>query len=303
LHAVDYLLKPVNRTRLAQAVERIRALPSKDFDSALKNLMDELDRAVKVQAQLFPQALPPMKTLDYSAVSKAAYGVGGDYYDFLLLRQHQLCVALGDISGKSISAALLMASLQATLRSCAPLRGAAVAELLADINRLMCSSTDSSKYATFFCGLYDDDCRTLTYVNAGHNPPILLRGDDCVLNSSSQTGADAASDSFAHGNDPQRVLHLATGGTAVGMFWNAVYQQETIQLFPGDILLLFTDGVTEAANAAGEEFGEKGLRELAEAHRQCSAAALSNLILHNWGYFMGNAPQQDDLTLVIAKVI
>lgn len=96
---------------------------------------------------------------------------------------------------------------------------------------------------------------------------------------------------------------MATGGTAVGMFWNAVYQQETIQLFPGDILLLFTDGVTEAANAAGEEFGERGLRELAEAHQQCSAAALSNLILDNWGEFTGNAPQQDDLTLVIAKVV
>src|SRR5207247_6518121 len=121
------------------------------------------------------QNLPPFRTLDYTGICQAARGVGGDYYDFLSLGDDKLGIALGDISGKCITAALLMASLHALLLSHAPLRREAVDELVRDINRLLCASTDASKYGTFFYGLYDDNLSTLTYVNAGHNPPMLFR--------------------------------------------------------------------------------------------------------------------------------
>lgn len=304
LHAVDYLLKPVSRTRLAEALAQVRNSPAKNFDSALKKLMVELESAKKVQAQLFPQTLPPMKTLDYMGMSKAAREVGGDYYDFLQLREHQLCIALGDISGKSISAALLMASLQALLRSHAPLYGTAVGELLADVNRLMCSSTDSDRYATLFCGLYEDARRTLTYVNAGHNAPMLFRaartpGEQVSAFSQAETAAEATVEAV----DSTVVMRLETGGTAVGMFQNASYQQETVRMFPGDLLLIFSDGITEAVNSNGEEFGEVRLSTLAASHQQLSAAALSDLILKQLDQFVGEAPPHDDLTLVVAKII
>ena len=304
LHALDYLLKPVSRTRLAKALARVRSTAEKNFDSALKGLISELESAKKVQSQLFPRTLPPMKTLDYTGMSKAACELGGDYYDFLQPREDQLYIALGDICGKSISAALLMASLQALLRSHAPLHGAAVRDLLADINRLMCSSTDSVRYATFFCGLYDDAQRTLTYVNAGHNAPMLVRAAHAPVEqvfACSQSEAEPGS--AVRDAASSMVMRLETGGTAVGMFQNASYQQETVRMFPSDLLLIFSDGITEALSSDGEEFGEERLSHLAAAHPQLSAAALSNLILQQLDLFVGKAPQHDDLTLVVARVI
>jgi sigma-B regulation protein RsbU (phosphoserine phosphatase) len=270
-----------------------------------EKLKREIEIAQEVQAHLFPQTLPPLKTLDYSGICKAARGVGGDYYDFLLLDQDKLGIALGDISGKGISAALLMASLQALLRSHAPLRREAVDELISDINRLLCSSTDSSKYGTFFYGLYDDVNRNLTYVNAGHNPPMLFR------NSSSGTRqypavvqGGTAPDTVAM----QRVgdcsmIRLETGGTVIGFFPDAPYQQETVHMFPGDTLLIYSDGVSEAMNAHEEEFGEERLAVLVASNKELSAVALRDLILEKISDFVGEASQYDDLTLVIAKVV
>ncbi len=149
----------------------------------------EIEFAKEVQAELFPQTLPQLKTLDYTGSCQPASGVGGDYYDFLLLAADQLGIALGDISGKGVSAALLMASLQALLRSHAPACGNRVDKLISEINRLMHASTGSSKYATFFYGLYDDRQRTLTYVNAGHNAPMLFRPTEIAA---SQLGAHGA---------------------------------------------------------------------------------------------------------------
>jgi sigma-B regulation protein RsbU (phosphoserine phosphatase) len=197
-----------------------------------------------------------------------------------------------------------MASLQALLRSHAPLHGAAVRDLLADINRLMCSSTDSVRYATFFCGLYDDLQRTLTYVNAGHNAPMLVRAAHAPVEQVFARGQrETERELAARDADSSMVMRLETGGTAVGMFQNALYQQETVRMFPGDLLLIFSDGITEALSHNGEEFGEGRLVQLAAAHPQASAAALTELILRQLDLFVGQAPQQDDLTLVVAKVI
>jgi len=270
-----------------------------------EKLKREIEIAKEVQAQLFPQKLPPLRTLDYTGICQAARGVGGDYYDFLSLGVEKLGIALGDISGKGISAALLMASLQALLRSHAPLRLEAVDELVRDINRLLCASTDTSKYGTFFYGLYDDNFRTLTYVNAGHNPPMLFQSlKDVVYRSASQAPALESLSSLVLGHAGRgEMKRLETGGTVIGLFPEACYQQETIQMHSGDILLIFSDGVSEAMNSREEEFGEARLAALINSHPQLSAVDLRDLILRQIAEFVKDAPQHDDVTLVVAKVV
>jgi len=275
LHAVDYLLKPVSRARLAQSVDRVR-----ESIIEIKKLRGEIESAREVQARLFPQALPQMKNLDYSGICVPANAVGGDYYDFLLIGPHKLGVALGDVSGKGVSAALLMASLQGKLQSHAPRRGDAVAELATDLNRMVCNFSDSSRFITLFYGVYDDIDRTLTYVNAGHNPPLLFRP-----------------------NGSWQILRLETGGTVIGLFPEAAYLQETLQLHAGDILIIFTDGITEAINIEQEEFGESRLRTLTTGHYWFPGLALRDLILAEVRKFTLGGQQQDDLSLVVAKIL
>jgi phosphoserine phosphatase RsbU/P len=259
----------------------------------------EIEIATEVQTQLFPQVFPRMKSLEYTGLCKPARGVGGDYYDFLDLGAGQLCMALGDISGKGISAALLMASLQALLRSNAPRREKELDKLVGDINQLMCPSTDGSKYATFFCCLYNDHTRTLDYVNAGHNPPFVFRPADstgpalplsCCPNSDNE-------------HPPPTMTRLDSGGTVIGLFPEAEYRRDRIQFWPGDTLLIFSDGVTEAFDVGGEEFGEDRLAALVSSRLNLSAAELGQLILNEVETFADGTPHQDDITLVVAKVV
>lgn len=245
-----------------------------------EKLQHEIEIARQVQLRFFPQSLPPMKTLDYTGICKPALGVGGDYYDFIQLGPDKLGIAIGDVSGKGLSSALLMASLQGMLRSHAFQRAEAVAELISDMNQLLCASSDQNRYATFFYGLYNDSTRCLTYVNAGHNPPIIIRPSQ----NSSET------------------LRLEEGGLVIGLFKNASYQKAGVQLSKGDVLLLFTDGVSEAMNVRGEEFTEDRLVSLVRGNVQLSAVSLRDLILEQVNSFAGQAPQHDDLTLVVVKV-
>jgi sigma-B regulation protein RsbU (phosphoserine phosphatase) len=254
-----------------------------------QKLQRELEIAQTVQQQLFPQTLPPLATIEYTGVCQPARGVGGDYYDFLSIATERLGFALGDISGKGIAAALLMASLQALLRSHAPLHGQDVSGLISDVNRLLFGSTDSSKYATFFYGLYDDRTRSLTYVNAGHNPPMLFR----PLSSGAPDGGAAGG---------AEVLRLEASGTVIGLLANASYEQASVGLRPGDVLLIYTDGISEAMNSRDEEFGEDRLQGLVSANLQLSAVQLQKLILAEIERFVAGAPQHDDMTLVVAKV-
>ncbi len=264
--------------------------------SEKERLKREIEIAKEVQAQLFPQFLPPMKTLEYTGMCRAARGVGGDYYDFLQTGPGQLCIALGDISGKGISASMLMANLQALLRSHAPRRGVAVDQLVSDINQLMCPSSDGSKYATFFCGVYDDVARTLTYVNAGHNPPVILR------RLSSSCGRLALAGSGEETLLGHRVGRLHNGGTVVGLFPQAVYEKETVQLCPGDLIVVYTDGVTEAFNIKEEEFGEDRLLRLLVENSDLSVTDLTSEILAQIEKHADGNAQSDDVTLVIARV-
>jgi sigma-B regulation protein RsbU (phosphoserine phosphatase) len=171
-----------------------------------------------------------------------------------------------------------MAGLQALLRSHAHLHGDRAELLVWDINRLMHSSTSNGKYASLFYGFYDDTSRLLAYVNAGHLPPILYRKDGSCI-------------------------RLKTGGMVVGMMPDSAYRQEVIKLEPGDILLIFSDGITEAMNLRDQEFGEERLIQLLGPLAQSSAQSISDAILQQIAEHVGTAPQHDDSTLVVLKSI
>ncbi len=243
-----------------------------------EKLRREIEIAKQVQGQLFPQRLPVLKTLDYIGICRAAREVGGDYYDFLEIGPGRLGFVVADISGKGISAALLMASLQALLRSHAHLHGDRAELLVWDINRLMHSSTTNGKYASLFYGFYDDLSGLLAYVNAGHLPPILLRKDGSIV-------------------------RLRTGGMVVGMMPDTAYKQEIVKLQAGDILLIFSDGITEAMNTKDQEFGEERLLALISSLADLSAASISEAILKSIADYVGTAPQHDDSTLVVIKAV
>ena len=241
-------------------------------------LKRELDIARDVQAGLLPQTRPAVPGLDYDGTCRMAREVGGDYFDFLDLGGGRLGLALGDIAGKGVSAALLMASLQALLRSRAPQYVDDPASLVSQINASLTESTDPSKFATFFYAVYDAGTRTLRYVNAGHNPPFVLRAGTTV------------------------VSRLRPTGMALGFDRAAAYAEGAEVLVPGDVLLAFTDGLTEALDEAGEEFGEARAAGLLVGNRGLDAGALQKLVTAELEAFCGRAPQHDDVTIVVARV-
>ena len=260
-----------------------------------EKLQRELEIAREVQGCLFPQTRPPLRTIEYTGICRAARGVGGDYYDFIALGPGTLGIALADVSGKGISAALLMANLQAMLRSLAPQRHLAVEWLAADINRQLCHSTASAKYATFFYGVYRDEDRSFCYVNAGHNPALLLRlspGPGEVLATASPGTAPAPAG---------RAEELGASGVPVGLFPETIYDKGVVTIHPGEVLVIYTDGVSEAMNTAGEEFGEERLLEVITAARDLDPEAIKKRVLESVDAFVGNAEPSDDLTLVIVR--
>jgi sigma-B regulation protein RsbU (phosphoserine phosphatase) len=246
-----------------------------------EKLQREVEIAKEVQAQLFPKVLPKLATLAYLGSCRQARAVGGDYYDFLALAPGRVGIALGDIAGKGISAALLMATLQALLRSHAPLRGDDLASLVSTINRLLYESTDSARYATFFYGVYEDSTRRLTYVNAGHVPPVLVR---------------------ANGGAP-RVERLTTGGLVIGLMPDPAYESATVELRPGDTLLIFSDGVSEAESTNGDMYGDERSGLLAAASPELSAQQLHDRLLEEVFAFATGMPQADDTTLIVARAL
>jgi len=237
----------------------------------------EVEIAREVQERLFPQELPIVAGLDFTGACRPALGVGGDYYDFLALPGGQLGIAIGDVSGKGIAAALLMASLQASLRAEATRAPENLAGLIANVNRLVYQSSTSNRYATFFYAQYDPAKLTLAYVNAGHNPPMLFRKKG-------------------------EIVRLTTGGTVVGLLESFPYQQETVTLHPGDVLVAFTDGISEAMNPAEEEWGEENLTRAVQAGAASSASELLFQILTAADAFASGARQHDDMTLIVLRV-
>jgi phosphoserine phosphatase RsbU/P len=250
-------------------------------------LESELEIAREVQTQLFPRAIPSVEGLELFGVCQPASGVSGDYYDFLDLGKNCAGLVLGDVSGKGISAALLMAAIQSSLhaqfydgRSSAALEDSGpprAAEVVSRLNAQLYESTTLEKYATFFYAVYDARTRKLTYTNAGHLAPALFRRGS--------------------------IERLSEGGTVIGLFAAQEYQQQEIQLEPGDVLLAFTDGVTEPENTFGEEFGEERVLEAAQRALGGTPEAIVEEIYRGVGEWTGSPELQDDMTLIVAKSV
>ena len=266
------------QTALAQEVARLTTAIGREM-AQRERMNRELEIAREVQEHLFPQRLPPVAGLDYCGCCRPAREVGGDYYDFLELPEGRLGIAIGDVSGKGVGAALMMASLEASLRALAAVVEDP-AELMGRVNNLVYQASSANRYATLFYGQYDPANRRLSYVNAGHNPPVVLRN------------RHASSE----------VLRLETGGPVVGLLSHR-YQRGVFSLEAGDLVVLFTDGVSESMNGRYEEWGEDRLIELAKACHGLPALEGTKRILAAAEAFAAGAPQHDDMTLVMLRVV
>lgn len=258
----------------------------------------EIEIAKRVQAQLFPQRLPSLRTLDYAGICIQAHHVGGDYYDFLTLGRERVGLVIGDISGKGIAAALLMASLQANLRSLCAIALDEPQRLLQSVNQLFCENTTDSAYATLFFAEYDDASQRLRYVNCGHLSALLLRANDGIENAAERAMENATAGAIAL-DVGSGIDRLDSTGTVVGLFkeWDCTVGER--QLSAGDILALYTDGVTESFNARDEEFGERKLIEALRRHRALEAESMVAAIVNEVRAF--GPHQHDDITLIVAK--
>lgn len=238
----------------------------------------ELELGREVQERLFPQELPLIPGIDYAGGCRPALGVGGDYYDFIPISDGGLGIAIADVSGKGIPAALLMATLRAFLRGQTINRDTNLGGVIANLNRLVFESSAENRYATFFLGVFDSISRVLQYVNAGHNAPIVIRT----------------------GNE---VMRLESGGPVVGLLYEGDWKSSQIKLERGDLLVAFTDGISEAMNRSDDEWGEQCLIEAALAAQSHSASKIVDHIMRAADGFVAGAPQNDDMTLIVGRLL
>ena len=251
-----------------------------------ETLRRDIALASDVQRRLLPDAPPRGEGADFAAISVPARRIGGDYYDFVELRDRAIGIALADVSGKGVAAALIMSVVQASLRIIASEGDVSPPRLVARMNQFVHRSTPGSKYATFFYAQLDERRRQLRYVNAGHNAPYLLR---------------ANRPSTADSGSPE-IEQLSVGGTVVGMFPDMDYEEATVELCAGDVLLAFTDGVPEAHNPEDEEFGEERLQQLLRQTAHLPAEEISARISAEMKNWIRDAEQYDDLTFIVMKV-
>jgi phosphoserine phosphatase RsbU/P len=276
--ATDVRLLESVATQTGMALENSHLTEAIASEVAQREVLNrELEIAREVQERLFPQSYPAVPGLDYAGRCRPARGVGGDYYDFLELADGCLGIAVGDISGKGVPAALLMASLQASLRGQTISGPSDLATLMSNLNRLIFETSPANRYATFFYGQYEPSTRQLTYVNGGHNPPMVFRNG--------------------------QLLRLEDGGPVVGLFKTARYSQAGVRLECGDVLLFYTDGLSEAMNAADEEWGEEKMIEAVRACRCRPAVEMIDQLMRAADEFVAGAPQHDDMTMMVVKVV
>jgi serine phosphatase RsbU (regulator of sigma subunit) len=242
---------------------------------AERRISRDMEIAKQVQARLFPQHLPPLETLEYVGGCVQARQVGGDYYDFLDMGLGVVGIVLADIAGKGMSAALLMANLQANLRSQYAVAREDLPRLLQSVNRLFYENTTDESYATMFFGLYNDSCRSLRYANCGHIAPLVLRTDGSLQRLTSTT-------------------------TVLGLFLKWESSIAEVKLGPADLLVICTDGVTEAPNPQDEEYGEEQLVELLRRNRNLPVKEFMAAIQASVEEFNGGT-QADDITLIVAR--
>jgi sigma-B regulation protein RsbU (phosphoserine phosphatase) len=238
----------------------------------------ELEMAAEVQRHLFPADGLNNDDLEIYGICLPAQGVGGDYYDYFQIDQRHVGMAIADVAGKGIAAALLMSTVQASLRCQFAAGDKPLPDVVSSINRLLRRSTNERSYATFFLAEFNQPTRQFTYVNAGHNPPIVA----------SATGS--------------AVKLLTAGGPIIGAFLDQPYEQETLSLASGDTVVVYTDGVTEALSPDGIEFGEETLRSIVLEVRSFSAREAAEHVIGKVLEWQGHSSQYDDITLIVMKV-
>lgn len=243
-----------------------------------QRLEEELAIAREIQRKLLPAYPPIIPGYEFAGMNHSHSQVGGDYFDYIQIDEQKWAVTIADVSGKGVPAALLMANIQASLHAMIHTEWC-LADKVARINNIIHANTNMDKFITFFIAIIDTQKHELTYVNAGHNPPMLFSG-------AKQT---------------DKVRLLETGGLILGMLKNVPYQQETIALHRGDLLLLFTDGVSEAMNEKDEEFEEFRIEATIREHMQESAADIMHCLEKAVRKFTGTAPQSDDITILTMR--
>jgi len=272
LHAVDYLLKPVNRERLSRKVAQV----SQEIAEDRRRVRDRLE-AARTQARLMPSADRESRGLDCAGRSVPAHDVGGDYYDLLALQGGQLAVVVGDVSGKGVYAGLLAAALQARMQTLAAHGPETPDGLLSELNRLTRGTMEDHRFATVFFGAFDATRRTFTYANAGHPPALHISGGT--------------------------VRQLDANGPAVGWMGDGRFEAATTAVARGDALAVYSDGLTETFAPDGTELGTGGLAAILVRHAALGAAAMVEATLADVAAYAHGAPAADDRTLLIAKVL
>jgi sigma-B regulation protein RsbU (phosphoserine phosphatase) len=268
----DQRILAIIAAQSAQVLERARLVGE---EKAANRMREDMRLAELIQEGLLPDGAPDIPGYDVAGASVAAGHVGGDYYDFIPLKDKRWAFALGDVSGKGVPAALLMATLQATLRS-QVLQDTSCHLCVNNCNRLMYLSTTHDRFATLFYGRLDTRSNVLTYCNAGHERPFHL----------------TSSGSFSR---------LTVGGLAVGILEEFDYQDDIVILQPGDTIVIFSDGVTDMINARDDAFGEKRLENILTSNLEMPAKELVDLILVEVQKHAGSEPAFDDVTLVVLK--
>jgi phosphoserine phosphatase RsbU/P len=245
-------------------------------DAPVMKSSSEWTIACEVQQRFMRHLRPAIDTLDYSARCRQVQNLGGDCYDFVPLSENRLAMAVGDACGKGLAAALMISNVQSSLRTAALFSGSNVAAVLGAVNRQVHASSPANRYATLFYGVFNGATRALRYVNAGHNPPMIIRRDSPII-------------------------WLESGGAPVGMFPHWTYEEGAVQLKPGDLVLAYTDGVIEALNPAGEEWGVEGLlRAAAGSNAQCADDIVHTIFTSMDEFSCGC--QADDATVVAFRV-
>ncbi len=268
----DQRLLAIIAAQSAQVLENARLL---EEEKQLQGMREELRLAKEIQSSLFPQTLPRIEGYDIAGASWPAQTVGGDYYDVMAIDAHRVGLCVGDASGKGLPASLLMANVQATLRSIAPW-SATCGECLDRINRLVCDRTRRGSFVTMVYAVLDPHAHTVSYANAGHNRPLICRADG-------------------------RIEALDRAGAMLGFTPDLNFPDTTATMEPGDTLFLFSDGLPEAWNDAHEQFGDERIASLLADMRQQPADAIIAALREAIATHAGGAAQSDDVTLLVAK--
>jgi sigma-B regulation protein RsbU (phosphoserine phosphatase) len=243
-----------------------------------ERMQREIEIAREVQERLFPQEMPSIPGITIAGACRPAHAVGGDYYDVISLGDELLGLAIGDVSGKGISAALLMASLRASLRGMTLYGSGDLAQMMQKVNRLVYEASASNRYATFFFAVYDTAAKDLRFVNAGHNPPIIVR---------------------RHSNQTLEILKLEAGGPVIGLLPHISYTEASIKLERGDLVLMYTDGISEAMNPDDEEWGERRMTDAAKTAHDKPAPEVLSSVFRDADAFINGAVQHDDMTVLV----